>query len=58
MKSLQGISLFLTVAATISATAAAAEFTLKGPMKPAWIYLNAKNDGGWQQAVRIADSQQ
>jgi len=49
--SLRGISIFLTVAAAVSGTAAYAEFALKGPIKPAWIYLNAKNDGGWQQAV-------
>ncbi len=29
----------------------AAAFTLEGPPKIAWIYLNAKNDGGWQQAI-------
>lgn len=34
-----------------SATTASAEFKLKGPPKIAWIYLNSKNDGGWQQAI-------
>ena len=29
----------------------AGAFTLEGPPKIAWIYLNAKNDGGWQQAI-------
>ena len=33
------------------ATAGAAEFKLSAPPKVAMIYLNAKNDGGWQQAV-------
>jgi basic membrane protein A len=32
-------------------TAAQAEFKLAGPPKVAFIYLNAKNDGGWQQAI-------
>jgi basic membrane protein A len=31
--------------------AGAAEFKLSAPPKIAMIYLNAKNDGGWQQAV-------
>ena len=30
---------------------AKADFSLSGPPKVAFIYLNAKNDGGWQQAV-------
>jgi len=30
---------------------AANAFTLEGQPKIAWIYLNAKNDGGWQQAI-------
>lgn len=32
----------------------ASAFTLEGPPKIAWIYLNAKNDGGWQQAIEEA----
>ncbi|CAN5195248.1 BMP family ABC transporter substrate-binding protein [soil metagenome] len=30
---------------------ARAQFKLSAPIKPAFIYLNAKNDGGWQQAI-------
>jgi len=39
------------IAAAAFGPVVAAEFKLKGEMKPAWIYLNAKNDGGWQQAI-------
>ena len=33
------------------AGAPAGAFTLEGQPKIAWIYLNAKNDGGWQQTI-------
>lgn len=33
------------------ASAEAEPFKLKGDAKPAWIYFNVKNDGGWTQAI-------
>jgi basic membrane lipoprotein Med (substrate-binding protein (PBP1-ABC) superfamily) len=45
------LSLLFAIAAALIGDAGAAEFKLKGPIKAAWIYLNAKNDGGWQQAI-------
>jgi basic membrane protein A len=45
------LALSFAIAAALTGTAASEEFKLKGPIKPAWIYLNAKNDGGWQQAI-------
>jgi basic membrane protein A and related proteins len=44
------ILILASVLMTLAAPTAGA-FTLEGPPKIAWIYLNAKNDGGWQQAV-------
>jgi len=44
--------LFIIAGAVMALTAnPAAAFSLDGPPKIAWIYLNAKNDGGWQQAI-------
>src|SRR5262249_35771817 len=43
--------LFVVTASFVVLAGPAAAFTLEGPPKIAWIYLNAKNDGGWQQAV-------
>jgi basic membrane protein A and related proteins len=44
--------LFIVVGAVMALTGnPAAAFSLDGPPKIAWIYLNAKNDGGWQQAI-------
>lgn len=48
---LKSISLCVAIGAGICWTAVSAEPIVKGPIKPAWIYLNAKNDGGWQQAI-------
>ena len=46
-----GRILVVTGALAALTGAPAAAFTLEGPPKIAWIYLNAKNDGGWQQAI-------
>jgi basic membrane protein A and related proteins len=43
--------LFVVAASLAALAGPAAAFTLDGPPKIAWIYLNAKNDGGWQQAI-------
>src|SRR5262244_3807844 len=43
--------LFVVTASVVVLAGPAAAFTLEGPPKIAWIYLNAKNDGGWQQAI-------
>src|ERR1700733_8465160 len=44
--------IFLLIGSLIVSTASpAAAFTLEGSPKIAWIYHNAKNDGGWQQAI-------
>ena len=43
---------FILIGSLIVSTASpAAAFTLEGSPKIAWIYHNAKNDGGWQQAI-------
>ena len=41
---------FLLIAAATATSAAAEDFTLSAPPKIAFIYFNAKNDGGWTQA--------
>lgn len=47
-----GRLLFVFAAVLIGwATSAQAGFKLHGPAKVAFIYLNSKNDGGWQQAI-------
>ena len=46
--------LFVVAASVAVLAGPAAAFTLDGPPKIAWIYLNAKNDGGWQQAIEEA----
>ena len=43
--------LFVVAVSLVALASPAAAFTLEGPPKIAWIYLNAKNDGGWQQAI-------
>jgi basic membrane lipoprotein Med (substrate-binding protein (PBP1-ABC) superfamily) len=48
---MMGRIIIFTGALTALAAPPAGAFTLEGPPKIAWIYLNAKNDGGWQQAV-------
>ena len=41
----------LVGAAFVAGSAVADPFQLKGDPKPAWIYFNVKNDGGWTQAI-------
>ncbi len=52
MKSRLIATLLMTAATVTSATAA--DFTLSAPPKIAFIYFNAKNDGGWTQAFEEA----
>jgi basic membrane lipoprotein Med (substrate-binding protein (PBP1-ABC) superfamily) len=51
MKGLALAAVALATAAALANTASAEPFKLKGDPKPAWIYFNVKNDGGWTQAI-------
>ena len=48
------LALSLLIAAAMATPAAADDFTLSAPPKIAFIYFNAKNDGGWTQAFEEA----
>lgn len=51
IKSFHVIAAALVAVGLFAGAAVAEPFKLEGDPKPAWIYFNVKNDGGWTQAI-------